>query len=87
MEATRFRAGVVGTGWWVDIEHLPGLQGRADVDVAAICGRNSERLASIADKFGVPNRFADWREMIARGEIRDANTLCAFARMVALGIV
>jgi predicted dehydrogenase len=69
MEATRFRAGVVGTGWWVDIEHLPGLQGRADVDVAAICGRNSERLASIADKFGVPNRFADWREMIARGRL------------------
>ncbi len=30
---------------------------------------------------------AEFRDMIARGEIRDANTLCAFARMVALGIV
>ncbi len=30
---------------------------------------------------------AEFREMIARGEIRDANTLAAFARMVALGLV
>lgn len=69
MAGTRFRAGVVGTGWWVELEHLPGLQGRADVEVTAICGRNSARLASIADKFGVPDRFADWREMIARGRL------------------
>jgi ADP-ribose pyrophosphatase len=30
---------------------------------------------------------AEFREMIARGEIRDANTLAAFARMAALGLV
>jgi len=30
---------------------------------------------------------AEFRAMIARGEIRDANTLSAFARMVALGLV
>jgi len=30
---------------------------------------------------------AEFREMIARGEIRDANTLAAFARMVALGLI
>ena len=29
---------------------------------------------------------AEFRAMIARGEIRDANTLSAFARMVALGL-
>jgi len=31
-----------------------------------------------------PEQF---RAMIARGEIRDANTLCAFARMTALGLI
>ena len=29
---------------------------------------------------------AEFRAMIARGEIRDANTLCAFARLAALGL-
>ena len=29
----------------------------------------------------------EFRAMIASGEIRDANTLCAFARMVAMGLV
>lgn len=30
---------------------------------------------------------AEFRDMIARGEIRDANTLAAFARLVAMGLV
>jgi ADP-ribose pyrophosphatase len=30
---------------------------------------------------------AEFRDMIARGEIRDANTLCAFARLTALGLI
>jgi hypothetical protein len=30
---------------------------------------------------------AELRELIAKGEIRDANTLSAFARMAAMGIV
>jgi len=29
----------------------------------------------------------EFRAMIARGEIRDANTLAAFARLVALGLI
>ena len=69
MEAKRLRAGVIGTGWWAELEHLPGLQSRADVEVTALCGRNPERLAALADKFGVPDRFADWRELIARGAL------------------
>jgi hypothetical protein len=28
----------------------------------------------------------EFRAMIASGEIRDANTLCAFARLVAMGL-
>jgi len=30
---------------------------------------------------------AEFRDMIARGEIRDANTLAAFARLVAMGLI
>jgi predicted dehydrogenase len=69
MGVKRFRTGVVGTGWWAELTHLPGLQSRPDVELAALCGRNPERLAALADQFGVPARFADWREMAAVGRL------------------
>jgi len=61
----RLRVGVVGTGWWAELEHLPGLRSRGDVKVVALCGRNAERLAALADRFEVPGRHLDWREMLA----------------------
>ena len=60
------RAGIVGTGWWTEAEHLPGLQSRRDVEVTALCGRNPQRLATLADKFRIPQRFTDWQEMISK---------------------
>jgi predicted dehydrogenase len=61
---TRLRAGIVGTGWWTQTEHLPGLQSRSDVEVTALCGRNPEKLAALADKFRVPGRFTNWQELL-----------------------
>jgi levoglucosan dehydrogenase len=60
-----FRVGVIGTSWWADLEHLPGLQSRPDVELVALCGRNPERLAALAAKFRVPKTFTDWGEMIS----------------------
>jgi predicted dehydrogenase len=65
MTGRRWRAGIVGTGWWTGLEHLPGLQSRGDVEVTALCGRDPERLASLAGQFGVPRRFTDWRQLVA----------------------
>src|SRR5258705_7881432 len=62
-----FRVGVIGTSWWADLEHLPGMRARRDVELVALCGRNPERLAALATKFRVPSTFTDWREMIAKG--------------------
>ena len=28
-----FRIGVVGTSWWADLEHLPGMRARRDVEL------------------------------------------------------
>jgi predicted dehydrogenase len=67
MPGEQFRVGVIGTSWWADLEHLPGLAARGDVVVAALCGRDPERLAALAAKYGVPATFTDWREAIARG--------------------
>ena len=67
MSGERLRCGVIGTSWWADLEHLPGLRARPDVELAALCGRDRERLAEMARKHGAPATFTDWREMIARG--------------------
>src|SRR2546427_5687396 len=63
----RFRVGVIGTSWWADLEHLPGLRARRDVDLMSLCGRNPDRLAALAAKFGVHKTFTDWRAMISGG--------------------
>src|SRR2546425_2647179 len=63
----RFRVGVIGTSWWADLEHLPGLRARRDVDLMSLCGRNPDRLAALAAKFGVQKTFTDWRAMISGG--------------------
>jgi len=63
------RVGVIGTSWWADLEHLPGLQALEDVEVAALCGRDPGRLAALAGKYRVPATFTDWREMVARGAL------------------
>jgi len=66
-ERRRSQVGLIGTSWWADLEHLPGLKARGDVEVAALCGRDPTRLASLAEKHGVARTFTDWRAMIAAG--------------------
>ncbi len=66
MSTEKPRVGVIGTGWWADQEHLPGLLSRPDVDVVALCGRNQTRLDELAAKYGLRQTFTDWRRMIAR---------------------
>jgi predicted dehydrogenase len=66
MAEQRVRVGVVGTGWWTGLEHLPGLRSRGDVEVVALCGRDPARLAALADQHHVAGRFTDWRELLAR---------------------
>jgi predicted dehydrogenase len=61
------RVGVIGTSWWADLEHLPGLQARPDVELVSLCGRDPARLAALADRYRIPRTFTDWRAMIAGG--------------------
>ncbi len=66
--SARVRTAVIGTSWWADGVHLPGLRSRGDVDLAAVCGRDPGRLAAIGAKHGVPRTFTDYRRML--GEVR-----------------
>ncbi len=61
----RVRTAVIGTSWWAEGAHLPGLRARPDVELAALCGRNPQRLAEMAAKYAIPRTFTDYHAMLA----------------------
>jgi predicted dehydrogenase len=65
----RFRFAVIGTRFWSEAFHLPGLAARADVELAALCGRDPTHAQAVADRFSIPRVYADWREMLAREKL------------------
>ncbi len=65
----RFRFAVIGTRFWSEGFHVPGLLSRGDVEVAALCSRDAAHAQSVADKFSIPRVYADWREMLAREKL------------------
>lgn len=69
------RVGVIGVGGWTEICHIPGLQAHPEVRVAALCGRSPERRRAQAERFGVPQTYGDYEELIARADV-DAVTIC-----------
>lgn len=60
----RIRVGVIGTSWWTDMMHLPSLQSHPRAEVVALCGRNRANADALAQKYGVPQVFTDYRAMI-----------------------
>lgn len=63
------RVGVIGTSWYADLMHLPTLQSHPQAEIAAICGRNSEPAAALANKYAIPTIYSDYREMIEQGNL------------------
>jgi predicted dehydrogenase len=68
------RVGVIGVGGWTEICHIPGVQAHPEARVVALCGRSAERRQAQAARFGVPETFADYNELLARAEV-DAVTI------------
>ena len=68
------RVGVIGVGGWTEICHIPGVQAHPEARVEALCGRSPERRQAQADRFGVPQTYADYEELIAHAEV-DAVTI------------
>ena len=73
-QSNTLRVGVIGTGAFSEQCHLPGLQSHPQAEVVAICGRRSERVRSLADRFNVPAVHTDYRELCARSDL-DAITI------------
>ena len=64
------RVGVIGTSWWADRAHIPGLKTIPGVEIEAISGRNPERLKIIADKYEIPGRYTDYHDLLKSDKIQ-----------------
>jgi len=60
----KVRVAMIGAGGMANHVHYPSLVSFDDVEIAAICDLNDERLKQTADKYGVEKRYADYRVMV-----------------------
>ncbi len=58
------RIAFIGAGNMARRVHYPSLASFPDVEIAAICDLNTERLHSTADEYNVAHRFTDYQQMI-----------------------
>jgi UDP-N-acetylglucosamine 3-dehydrogenase len=61
---TQVRWGVIGLGWFGEV-HAEALSAMPGIELAALCTRRSQRLAEVADRFGVAKRYTDYRQLLA----------------------
>ena len=67
MSEKPLRIGVVGVGFGA-IVHIPSLQSEG-VDVVAVCASREERAQEAAARFGIPNAFTHYDEMLRLGGV------------------
>jgi predicted dehydrogenase len=64
---SRVRVGLVGTGVIAQVMHLHYLAELADrFEMAAVCDLDGEGARAVAERYGIPAVYTDWREMLAR---------------------
>jgi UDP-N-acetylglucosamine 3-dehydrogenase len=63
------RWGVIGLGWFGEV-HAETLAAMPGIELVALCTRRPDRLAELADRFGVPKRYRDYRELLADPDVQ-----------------
>lgn len=67
--SAKIRVAMIGAGSMANSVHYPSLAGFEDVEIAAICDLNPDRLESTANRYGIADRFLtnqfnDYQEVI-----------------------
>ena len=55
---------MIGAGGMANSVHYPSLASFDDVEIAAVCDLDTERLNTTADKYGIESRYTDYRKMM-----------------------
>lgn len=64
----KIKYGVLGLGWFGE-KHCEALSAIPNVELHAVCTRNSARLGEVTKKFGVKRSYADYHAMLADPEL------------------
>jgi predicted dehydrogenase len=67
MEKTKI--GVIGLGSVAQLIHLPNLMKLNSVEVISVAEVNKSRLAVIADKFNIREKYTDYNELLAKSDV------------------
>lgn len=73
--STKLRVGIVGAGFIATRGHLPAYQRHPQAEVVALCDVNGDRARAVAEEFGVPHVFSDYRQMLQAARL-DVVTVC-----------
>lgn len=63
------RLGVIGVGVVAQVNHLPALKGRRDVEVVAISDDDVEKARMVAQHFGISRSVADYETLLRMDEV------------------
>jgi predicted dehydrogenase len=66
--SSKTRIAVIGLGGVAQLVHIPILKKEKNVEISAVSEINKSRLNSVAEKFGIKNKFTDYREMLDKSE-------------------
>ena len=75
MARKTLRIGLVGVGAAAQVNHIPALKRIEGVEIVALCDRDPEKAARVAQKFGVPKSSGRLDDLLADDEI-DAVDVC-----------
>ena len=59
---------VIGSGF-MGAAHVDGLRRVPGVNVVALASIDAPRARELADQFGIPDVFEDWRELLGRADV------------------
>ena len=61
---TDVRVAMIGLGAMCQRVHLPSLAALEDTTIVGMCDLDADRLSTVADQYGVADRYSDYRAMI-----------------------
>ncbi len=68
MSEQSIKVGIIGAGNNTQVRHIPGLREIDGVEIVSVCNRSRESSQRVADEFGIPTVYDDWRELLAASD-------------------
>jgi predicted dehydrogenase len=65
----KMKVGIIGCGQIAQISHMPYLQELPQFEISAICDLSPSVVEVLGDKYHVPNRYTDFREMVQQKDL------------------